>query len=167
MKENQNNWWLSLTVTFWSKWESWLISSCFLETQQRSTEHPKANGTQFNIKCWVTNVEAAVQQMLNSVSCDLEQHIRHVESCWMKVELGLAFICFKEHIWIVYTWGSFLKTFRRIYWSPHLFRLLIGAEDTVTKSSLLFLFFSSFFLCPFVHYYFTSAVSSTQRTFKI
>jgi len=60
-------------------------------------------------------------------------------------------------VWIVYTWGSFLKSFQRIYWSPHLFRILVGAEDMVYvtienhPTSLLFLLLSSFF-CPFVHY---------------
>ena len=38
-----------------------------------SAVYRQANDTRFNI-CWATNVASAVQQMLNSVSCDVE--------CW-------------------------------------------------------------------------------------
>jgi len=44
--------------------------------------------------CWATNVAAAVQKMLNSVSCDVERWkmpfnmLKVVERCWTKIELG-------------------------------------------------------------------------------
>ena len=88
--------------------------------------------------CWQCSTFVH-QQMLNRASFALRNKL-----CCMLV-------------WIAYTWGSFLKTFGRIYWIPHLFRLLISTEDIVhvTKenhpTSLLFLLFSLFF-CSLVHY---------------
>jgi len=48
----------------------------------------QANDARFNI-CWATNVAAAVPQMLNIVSCDVERwNMPFNISWWTKIELG-------------------------------------------------------------------------------
>ena len=75
------------------QYKKWTHGVFFFFFLRNDVSTRKANGTRFNI-CWKTNVAAAVQQMLNSVSCDVERWnmpfnmLKVVESCWTKIELG-------------------------------------------------------------------------------